>query len=141
MPDLKMPDINRVQIAGNLTRDPELIQTGSGKTVCKIGIAQNRKYGEREEVLYINATCWEKQAEWCGQHLKKGYPVYIEGRLRQNEWQDRQSGETRRTIEITADRIQQLSWENIAGGGEPKPKPKKREVSDDDVDFGDDLPF
>jgi len=139
MADLKMPEINRVQIAGNLTRDPEVREVGNGKTVCKIGIAHNRKYGEREEVLYINVTCWDKTAEWCSQHLKKGYPVYVEGQLRQNEWQDKQSGETRRTIEINAQRIQQLSWENIAGGGESKPKPKQESV--EELAFGDDLPF
>ena len=76
------------------------------------------KSGEqKEETLFINATCWGKTAEYVRDHFKKGRPVLIEGRLKLNEWDDKTSGQKRSTIEITAERVQALDWEERGGGG------------------------
>ncbi len=149
MSDLKLPNINKVTIAGNLTRDPELKHTAGGHSICTLGIAYNNKYktasGDlREETVYINCKVWAKSGEWCAEHLKKGYPVYVEARLSMNEWQDKESGATRRTIELNADRVQALTWENsngnnLAGGGERPREVVSGEVSEPIPE--DDIPF
>ena len=138
--NLKMPEINRVTVAGNLTRDPELRYLPSGVAICEFGIAINRRWkdkssGERrEDTSFINVTCWAKQAEYIGQHIKKGYPVLCEGRIQSEAWDDKSSGAKRTSIKIQADRIQQLSWENFNSGNE-------RRKTESPAVVGDDLPF
>ncbi|HOS02871.1 MAG TPA: single-stranded DNA-binding protein [Candidatus Hydrogenedentes bacterium] len=142
MSDLRMPDLNKVLLAGRLTRDPELKYIASGKAVCKMGLAVSRKCktgdGEqREETLFINVTAWDKSAEFCGQYLRKGKPVMVEGALKPNEWEDKATGQKRSTIEIRADRIQQLDWDDQRSGGSPRPEPRVIEepIPEDDIPF------
>ena len=145
MSDLRMPDVNRVTLVGRLTRDPELKYLTSGLAVCKIGIAVSRfsktKEGERrEEVMFINVDAWDKTAEYCGQHLKKGRPVLVEGRLRSREWEDKTTGQKRSTIDVSAERIQQLDWDDNSGGGgggasRPAPREIEEPVPEDDIPF------
>lgn len=122
MPDMRMPDLNRVTLAGNLTRDPELKHVGTNETaLCKLGLAVNRKYkmknGEqKEETLFIEITVWGKAAEYAAEHLQKGRAVLVEGRLKSDEWEDKDSGKKRSRIEVNADRIQSLSWDEKSGG-------------------------
>jgi single-strand DNA-binding protein len=140
--ELKMPDVNRLDLCGRLTRNPEGSTVGTaGATVCKFGIAHNKKFktasGEqREETMFFNVVTWGKQADYCTAHLKKGYPVLIEGRLSQNSWDDKQTGETKTVTEITAHRVQSLTWDNASGtypatpapaGGGESYEPKQRE--------------
>lgn len=113
--ELKIPDVNEVRLAGRLTRDPELKYIANGTALCKLGLAVNKKYttkagDKREETLFMNVTVWGKSAEWCVEHLKKGYPVLVSGRLTQNEWE--LDGEKRTSIEVNADRVQCLRWES-----------------------------
>ena len=115
MSDLRMPDLNQVLLCGRLTRDPELRYLPSGTALCKLGLAVSRRYrskeGERkEETLFINVTVWEKQAEFCGENLRKGRPVLVEGQLQSDEWEDKQTGQRRSSIQVRARRIQQLDW-------------------------------
>lgn len=122
MSDLKVPDLNKVLLAGRLTRDPELSYLPSGTPVCKMGLAVSRFYrtqdGERkEETSFFNIKVWSKQAEFCGQYLKKGRPVLIEGSLRSNEWEDKTTGQKRSAIEVNAVRVQPLDWDDRSGGG------------------------
>jgi single-strand DNA-binding protein len=122
MADLRMPDLNKVMLAGRLTRDPEARVLPSGMALCKLGLAHSRKFrtkdGEqKEETLFINATCWGKTAEYVRDHFKKGRPVLVEGRLKLDEWDDKTSGQKRSTIEITAERVQSLDWEDRGGAG------------------------
>lgn len=122
MADLRMPDINRVTIAGRLTRDPELRYIQSGTAVCKLGLAVSRKFktktGEtREETLFINATVWGQSGEWVGERLKKGAPVLVEGSLKSSEWEDKNTGQKRTAIDINANRVQPLAWEDRGGQG------------------------
>jgi len=126
MSDLRMPDVNKVSLAGRLTRDPELQYIASGTALCKLGLAVSRKFktksGEtREDTVFINVTAWGATAEFCNEYMKKGAPVLVEGRLTMNEWEDKNTGQKRSTIEVTADRIQNMAWSdrgNQGGGGQ-----------------------
>lgn len=137
--NLRMPDLNKVVLAGRLTRDPELKYIASGKAVCKMGLAVSRKYklgdGEqREETLFINVTTWEKSAEYCGKYLRKGKPIVVEGRLRSNEWEDKTTGQKRSTIEVSAERIQQLDWDTD-GVSHDTTTPHGGTSDEDDIPF------
>lgn len=141
MSDLRMPDLNRVFLAGRLTRDPELRYTPSGAAVCKMNLAVTRysrtKEGERkEDTLFINVSAWEKQAEFCGQYLRKGRPILVEGVLRSDEWEDKNTGQRRSSIEVRASRIQQLDWaDRAATESPPDAKPADEPPPEDDVPF------
>lgn len=89
-----MASFNKVIIAGNLTRDPELRYTPKGTAVARITLAVNRTYagedGQRkEEVSYIDVDVWGRQAETIGQYMKKGRPLLVEGRLKLDSWEDK----------------------------------------------------
>ena len=141
--DLKMPDLNLVLLAGRLTRDPELRYTPQGTAVCKFGLAVSRNYKSRdgetkEDTTYVNVEAWEKQAEWIGEHVKKGYPVIVEGSLKSDEWEDRSTGQKRTTILVRARRVQQLTWE---GFNSDTRLPSQADVPAHDGDQEDDIPF
>lgn len=96
--------LNKVQLIGNLTRDPELRYTPTGAAVCTIGLATNRSWvmesGEKkEETEFHRVVAWNKLAELCSQLLTKGRKIYVEGRLRTNQWQG-QDGTQRYTTEV-----------------------------------------
>ncbi|MFH0749649.1 MAG: single-stranded DNA-binding protein [Candidatus Gottesmanbacteria bacterium] len=96
--------LNKVQLIGNLTRDPELRYTPTGAAVCTIGLATNRQWtteaGEKkEESEFHRVVAWNKLAELCSQLLAKGRKIYVEGRLRTNQWQG-QDGSQRTTTEV-----------------------------------------
>lgn len=153
MADLRMPDVNKVTLAGRLTRDPELRYTSSGTALCKMGLAVSRFYkgrdGERkEETTYLDVTAWDKQAEYLGQRLRQGSPVFIEGSLKQESWEDKQTGQKRSKISVTARRVQELSWSDRGPGpgptGPTAPEPRPPEpgapgnegpVAEDDIPF------
>lgn len=149
MSDLRMPDMNKVILAARLTRDPEARVLPSGMALCKLGLAHSRKYrtkegDQREETLFINATCWGKTAEYVRDYYKKGRPVLVEGRLKLDEWDDKTTGQKRSTIEITADRVQALDWEDRGGAGGPSSgggRSKRQESVPDGPEPEDDIPF
>jgi single-strand DNA-binding protein len=94
-----MASFNKVLLLGNLTRDPEVRYTPKGSAVCDLGVAVNRVYttdtGEkREEVTYVDVVLWSRLAEIAGEYLKKGRPIFIEGRLQLDAWDDKQSTKT-----------------------------------------------
>jgi single-strand DNA-binding protein len=101
---------NRVIMIGNLTRDPEYKQLASGQAVCRLGLASNRQYRNRQngemvqEVCFIDIDVWGAQAESCRQFLEKGRPVLVEGRLKLDQWED-QAKQNRSKHSIVADRI------------------------------------
>lgn len=105
--------LNKSLLVGNLTKDPEVRYTPSGKAVCNLKVATSRKFKtkseeDREEKLFITATIWGKRAENCGEYLKKGSPVFIEGRLTTNSFEDRE-GQQRSNIELQIENIQFLT--------------------------------
>jgi len=121
-----MASLNKVMLIGNLTRDPEVRYTPKGSAVCDIGLAVNRVYvtdsGEKvEEVTFVDITLWNKTAELAGKYLHKGRPVYIEGRLQMDTWEDKQTGQKRQRLKVIGDQMQFLGspqgGERSGGGG------------------------
>jgi len=116
-----MASINKVIIIGNLGRDPELRYTPNGAAVCNISIATTRTWkskdsGERvEETEWHRVVFYDRLAEIAGDYLKKGRPVYVEGRLKTRKWQDK-DGKDNYTTEIVADQMQMLGSRD---GGSP----------------------
>lgn len=118
-----MASFNKVILVGNLTRDPEVRYTPSGTAVCDISLAVNsnwtdRKTNERkEEVTFIDVTLWGRTAEIAGEYLTKGRPVLIEGRLQQDRWDDKETGQKRSKLKVVADAMQLLGGRTEGGGG------------------------
>src|SRR5438309_2150876 len=117
-----MASFNKVILLGNLTRDPEVRYTPKGSAVCDLGIAVNRVYttdsGEkREEATFVDVTFWGRTAEVAGEYLKKGRPVFIEGRLQLDSWEDKQSGQKRSKLKVIGETMQ-LIGARAAGAGE-----------------------
>jgi single-strand DNA-binding protein len=115
--------VNVVVITGNLTRDPELRSTPGGTSVCKLRVAVNsrRKDGQTGEWVdkpnYFDVTVWGAQGENCANYLSKGRPVAIEGRLDWREWEAKEGGGKRQTVEIIANSVQFLGSRDGSGGG------------------------
>ncbi len=110
-----MASYNKVLLMGNLTKDVELRYTPQGTAVANLRLAVNRKFKDKnqelkEEVCFITAVAWDKQAETCNQYVRKGSPVFVEGRLQSRSWEDT-AGQKRNVIEVRVERIQFL------GGG------------------------
>ncbi len=109
-----MASFNRIILIGNLTRDPEHRNLASGQAVCRLGLATNRQFKNKQtgslvqEVCYIDVDGWGAQAESCRQYLQKGRPVLIEGRLKLDSWED-QAGQKRNKHSIVAERVVFLS--------------------------------
>lgn len=123
-----MASLNKVMLIGNLTRDPELRYTPQGAPVCEMRLACSRTYktpsGEKkEDTLYIDVTTWRRQAEVASQYLKKGRPVFVEGRLTYDEWET-SDGQKRSKIRVTAERLQFLGSGPRGGGGSPEVTPE-----------------
>jgi single-strand DNA-binding protein len=148
MSDLRLPDMNKVYLVGRLTRDPELRYLPSGTALCKLGLAVSRNYrtreGERrEDTTFLNVSVWEKQAEFIGENLQKGRPVLIEGSLQSNEWEDKNTGQKRTMIEVRAQRVQPLDWDDRGGSGQRSSGGGGRQQSQGDEEPvpEDDIPF
>lgn len=108
-----MANFNKVMLMGNLTRDPEVRYTPKGTAVASFGLATNRKWtGEdgqqHEEATFVEIDLWSRQAEIAQQYLHKGSPVFIEGRLKYDQWDDKQSGQKRSKLKVVGERIQLL---------------------------------
>jgi single-strand DNA-binding protein len=151
-----MASFNKVILLGNLTRDPEVRYTPKGTAVTELGMAVNRVYtaenGEkREETTFVDVTLWGRTAEIAGEYLKKGRPVFIEGRLQLDTWDDKQSGQKRSKLKVVGEGLQLLGGRpggGGAGGGDeessagsrssrPAPPPKAAPAGADD----DEIPF
>lgn len=108
-----MPNLNKVMLMGNLTRDPELRYLPSNTAVVGFGMAINRQWrsqeGEqREETTFVDCSAFGRVAEVINQYLKKGRPIYVDGRLRYEQWQDKQSGANRSKMSIVVENFQFL---------------------------------
>ncbi len=126
-----MASFNKVILLGNLTRDPEVRYTPKGSAVCDLGLAVNRVYtlenGEkREEVTYVDVTLWSRLAEIAGEYLKKGRPVFIEGRLQLDTWDDKQSGQKRSKLRVIGETMQLLG-SRPSGGTPAEAEPEDRQ--------------
>lgn len=118
-----MASYNKVILVGNLTRDPELRYTPKGMAIAKIGLAVNRNWtsesGEKkEEVTFVDVDIFGRTAENVAQYMKKGRPILIEGRLRLDQWDDKQTGQKRSKLGVVAESVQFLGSPTGGGGGE-----------------------
>jgi len=162
-----MANLNKVMLIGNLTRDPEIKYTPKGSAVADLGLAINRNYtlenGEkREETTFVDVVLWGRLAEIAGEYLKKGRPVFIEGRLQLDSWDDKQTGQKRTKMRVVGESMQLLGSRGEGGGGgggEPgegqsrppqrsqpasRPPVSKKPPVDPDLEPGgeeDDIPF
>ncbi len=144
MADLRIPDIARVQLAGRLTRDPELRYSASGKAYATFSVAYSRSYRDsnnntQQESHFFDAKCFDKSAEYLGTKLKKGAPVYVEGRLSTEQWTDKATGAKRSKVTVLADRVQSLTWDTLNADA---PKESKVDTLAQDAPGADeDIPF
>jgi single-strand DNA-binding protein len=147
-------DLNKVMIIGRMVRDPEVRYLPSGTPVADFTIASNKSYtvnGEKkEEVSFIKCTAWSKAGEIIAQYCKKGQRIGLDGRLKQNSWDDK-NGQKRSSIEVVVDNFQFLSEKGSAGEtrssvapssnqttsnpGEDYSPPPQDSFSDDDIPF------
>jgi single-strand DNA-binding protein len=153
-----MASFNKVILMGNLTRDPELRYTPKGTAIAKIGLAVNRNWtsesGEKkEEVTFVDVDVFGRTAENVGQYMRKGRPILIEGRLRLDQWDDKQTGQKKSKLGVVAETVQFLG--SAPGGGEggaaaapraPRPAaassaPAAPESGDSEPPHDDDVPF
>jgi single-strand DNA-binding protein len=115
--------VNKVILVGNLGKDPEVRYTSGGQGVANLRIATSRSWtdkqsGQRkEETEWHDVEVWGKQAEQCGEFLAKGRQVYVEGRLKTDKWQDKQSGQERSKVKVVADTVRFLGGRGAGGGG------------------------
>lgn len=149
-----MAQLNKVLLIGNLTRDPEVRYTPKGSAVADIGLATNRTWRtetgeEKEEVCYVNVVVWGKQAEAAGKYLKKGRPVFVEGRLQFESWE--KNSEKRTSLKVHCERLQFLntgsgrssegdSHEAEAGAVASSPAVSTKNTAEPDLE-NDDIPF
>ena len=130
---------------GNLTRDPEIKYSANGKPICKIGLAVNRNWrteaGERrEEVTFVDVDLFGRTAENVAQYLRKGRPLLVEGRLKLDQWEDRNTGQKRSKLGVVAESVQFLGRTGDGetrgqGEGGNRPTPEETPPPDDDVPF------
>jgi len=127
-----MANFNKVILAGNLTRDPELRYTPKGVAIAKLGLAINRTWktetGEtKEEVTFVDIDAFGRQAETIGQYMKKGRPILIEGRLKLDQWDDKQTGQKRSRLGVILESFQFMDSVRSGDGGAapaaPRPRP------------------
>lgn len=148
-----MPNVNLVVLIGALTRDPEVRHTPGGQTVAGFGLAMNEKWtaanGEkRESVCFVDVELWGKLAELVTQYVKKGQSLYVEGRLQQDTWDDKTTGQKRSKLKVVGDKMQFLTSGGEKSDFPPKERPPvsqpqpTRKPIDPDLDTEEDsIPF
>ena len=118
-----MASYNKVILLGNLTRDPELRVTPKGTAICQLGLAVNRQFKDesgatRDETTFVDIEAWGRQAETISKYCTKGKPLFIEGRLKLDSWEDKTSGQKRSKLKVVLENFQFVgSREGGAHGG------------------------
>ena len=150
-----MPNLNKVMLIGNVTRDPEVKYTPKGTAVAEVGLAISRTFtpegGEkREETTFVDITFWGRQAEIVGEYAKKGKPIFVEGRLQLDSWEDKTSGQKRNKLRVVGEGLQLLGSRPVAGGGSDEEsgppaqkfsKPAEKPAAPASAPDDDDIPF
>lgn len=158
-----MPALNVCHLIGNLTRDPELRVTPKGTAICQFGLAINRSYKDesgqtREDVTFVDVEAWGKTGETIAKYCTKGRPLYVQGRLKLDQWEDKQTGDKRSKLKVVVDSFQFLGGRDSSSegsqpdapddadqtrthraprapaGGRPAPAPQ-HEITEEDVPF------
>ena len=144
-----MPNFNKVYLMGNLTRDPEMRTTPSGTSVCQFGMAVNRNYnnsnGERqEETTFVDIEAWGRQAETISKYVNKGNPLFVEGRLKLDTWENNE-GEKRSRMKVVLEVFEFISQRGEGGGFSNGSVPDARPISSAPTqkseDIEEDVPF
>jgi single-strand DNA-binding protein len=153
-----MANFNKVILAGNLTRDPELRYTPKGTAIASFGLAINRKWksetGEsKEEVTFVDIEAWDRQAEVISQYFKKGRPILVEGRLKFDQWEDKNTHQKQSKLRVRLETFSFIDTKGVDGGvpseaphvrpaapaaapaGAPAAEPEAPEPEQDDVPF------
>jgi single-strand DNA-binding protein len=158
-----MANFNKVYLIGNLTRDPELRVTPKGTAICQFGLAVNRQFKDesgamRDDTTFVDIEAWGKQGETISKYCTKGRPLFVEGRLKLDQWEDKTSGQKRSKLKVVLEGFQFLGSGQREGGasgggggefdqGAPSPerhappprsaapKPGSTENLDEDVPF------
>lgn len=154
-----MANLNRILLIGNLTRDPELRVTPKGTSICQFGLAVNRTFKDgagksREETTFIDIEAWGRQGEVISKYCTKGRPLFVEGRLRFDQWEDKNSGQKRSRLSMVLENFQFIGGRGDGPSeGEmsgvnpesperhspppraPKPAPAQADNLDEDVPF------
>ena len=131
-----MPNLNSVMLMGNVTRDVELRYTPNNTAVCQIGLAINHKWkdsnGEpKEEVTFVDCEAWGRTAEVANQYLRKGSPIFFQGRLKLDQWVDKE-GKNRSKLKVVVESMQFIdsrrdeNAKHAQGGGEPRKAPARQ---------------
>lgn len=136
MAELRLPEQNAVSLAGNLVKDPELKFTGAGTAMCRFRMGVNRRYkdpksGEwKDDPTFVNIVVWREAAERCGKTLKKGSPVFVEGRLRSYDYEDKDTKAKRSVLEVEARRVQMLEKSSGAGATSAAEEPAAAHIEE-----------
>lgn len=145
-----MASFNQIIIIGNLTRAPELRVTQKGTSICQFGIAASREYkagdgNKGEEALFIDCEVWGNGADVIAKYMTKGRPIFIQGRLKTESWEDKQSGQRRSKTKVVVENFQFVGGKDGAAHGQPQRSedgwarsdhaPSKNNNTDDDVKF------
>ena len=143
-----MPNLNKVILMGHLTRDPEMRYLPNGSAVAKFSLAVNRTWKDKEsgnakeETVFVECTAFSRTAEVVGEYVKKGSPLYVEGRLKQDNWDDKQTGQKRSKLVVNVENVQLLGTKTEGSAPAPKAKAKAQEAHPDlPQTEPDDVPF
>ena len=145
-----MANLNKVFLIGNLTRDPQLRYTPSGAAVADMSLAVNRKFkGQddswKEETCFVDLTVWGKAAENAAEYLSKGRSVFVEGRLKLDQWDDKNTGQKRSKLSVVAERWQFLGSRGEGSPQQQKPRPQQQQQPNSDgadtPPMDEDIPF
>ena len=139
-----MAGFNRVVLVGNLCRDPELKYTPSGTAIANMSLAVTTKKKDGDDTVFIDITAWERQAETCCEYLKKGSSVLVEGRLKLDQWDDKESGKKRSKISVTAQTVQFLGGKQAGEQGQERSQDENKlpiQDRDNNTVKDDDCPF
>ncbi len=120
-----MANFNKVYLIGNLTRDPELRVTPKGTAICQFGLAVNRQFKDesgamRDDTTFVDIEAWGKQGETISKYCTKGRPLFVEGRLKLDQWEDKTSGQKRSKLKVVLEGFQFLGSgqrDGAPGGG------------------------
>jgi single-strand DNA-binding protein len=140
-----MASLNKVFLIGNLTRDPEVRVTPKGTSICQFGLAVNRQFKDdagqtKDEATFVDCEAWGKTADLIAKYLAKGRSAMIEGRLKLDQWEDKQSGQKRSKLKVVVDNVQFLGAKGDAaaaatGASASTTPPPPADGIDEDVPF------
>ncbi|MEZ5414414.1 MAG: single-stranded DNA-binding protein [Opitutaceae bacterium] len=152
-----MANFNKVYLIGNLTRDPELRVTPKGTAICQFGLAVNRQFKDesgavRDETTFVDIEAWGRQGETISKYCTKGRPLFVEGRLKFDQWEDKASGQKRSRLKVVLEGFQFLGGRGEGGGdsgpseqnyerNSPPTRGNSRPVSNEPDGVDEDVPF